>query len=146
MMMTRTLAKLSIRKLAKLTGFTQDQIHDWERSISSPRLDQALVLGDAMDQIPTLFLFERVSLWPWWLRDESAEGFGMRLRAFRKKRKISADDAARALGLKTGETVLDLERGERMPTVDQVLRLSQLLNVAPELLGLWIYPEESEGP
>lgn len=134
---------LSVAELGRRAGCTQDQIRDWERDNASPRLNVALALADALETMPSLLLFERVTLWPFWLRDASAEGFGLRLRTFRKKRGLSADAVAHAIGLRTGETVYVLERGENLPTVRQVELLAGLLRVAPELLGLWIYPAES---
>ncbi len=80
-------------------------------------------------------------------RDELALRFGKNLRATRKRAGLSQEAVSFRAELHRTEISL-LERGERLPRVDTMLRLSSALSASPmDLLdGMsWEAPIQSEG-
>jgi transcriptional regulator with XRE-family HTH domain len=67
-------------------------------------------------------------------REQSIQRFGEKLRALRTRRGLTLKELAYALGLVAHGYISELEAGKKMPTVEFVLKVSDLFNVTTDQL------------
>lgn len=70
---------------------------------------------------------------------------GDKIKAERIKRGLSQEELGNLLGV-TKVSVCGYEKGTRTPTIDTLLKLSEVLNIGPnELIGKTVFAVEEEG-
>lgn len=62
--------------------------------------------------------------------------FGEKLRALRKRHKMSQQQVATALGIKSNAFISEIETGKRKPSLEFVLSIAELFDVTPNHLLL----------
>jgi transcriptional regulator with XRE-family HTH domain len=64
------------------------------------------------------------------------ERFGEKLRTLRERRGLSVRQLASLLGINSHSHIINLEAGRKKPSVDLILKVSDLFNVSPNQLML----------
>ncbi|HEU4323451.1 MAG TPA: helix-turn-helix transcriptional regulator [Roseiflexaceae bacterium] len=65
---------------------------------------------------------------------QDAHNFGLKLRALRQHRDLSTRELAEQLGYNAHGHIVTIELGQRMPSLDVVLRVSSFFGVSTDLL------------
>lgn len=135
-----------MRALMMRTGISDVALADYEADRSSPQLDRAAVIADAIgvavdwlafDGVPPGYTVGRLEPWPLWLRDLTPEGLAYRLRGAREARRLRVEDVERFAGVVQKQLTL-YENAELLPRVATVQRIAAGLKICPGWLGYWI--------
>lgn len=117
---------MTLDDLAAAAGIGRERLDAIVAGRFNLPFDTILALADGLDIEPST-LMNRVES----LRDATGIAFGRRLRELRTQHGVSQERLASLTGLHRA-TISLLERGERGPRLDTILRMAQAIGLPPE--------------
>lgn len=129
----RRAAGLDCQALSLKAGLSSNVAFYIERNDRIPRLDVVERLATALSVEPGWLAFGRAAANATQGTPDHT-GISTRLRTIRDERQLSANALGQAAGVATG-TILYIEKGRTVPSIETVEKLAKALKVSPAWLG-----------